>query len=192
MLSRKRGHSGRGWSRVWGRYQGAFSLYEGPQVSTSIFGAWSWRCLAGGAELSPDKALCHGAGWRSRCRQNLRLWYWPTVPQTQMFLGFMPSCLASVAQSERRNSASNMKHQPRSDNLDGSARYDRVHCHLSPSICLVRCATTDWQDSLHCHLSLASAGSVTSTQQPAAEHGCLSFIFGSPRSQFSSLSRQGQ
>lgn len=137
MLSREGGHRGRGWSRVWGSYKGAFSLYEGPQGSTSIFGAWSWRCLSGRAELSPGKALCHGAGWSSRCRQNLRLWYRPTALQTQMFLWFMPSCLASVAQSERRNSASNMKHQPRSDNLDGSARYDRVHCHLSTSICLV-------------------------------------------------------
>ena len=146
----------------------------------------------GRAELSPDKVLCHRAGWSSRCRRDLRFWYWPTALQTQMFLWFVPSCLASVAQSERRNSAANMKHQPRSDNLDASARYDRVHCHLSPSICHVRCATTDWQDSLHHHLSPASAGSVISTQQSAAEHGCLSFIFGSPRWQCSNPSRQGQ
>lgn len=146
------------------------------------------------AELSPDKALCHKASCSSRCRQNLLLWYWPTALQTQMFLWFMPSCLASVAQSEKkkRNSSSNMKHRPRSDNLDASTRYTRVHCHLSPSICRVRCATTDWQDSLHHHLSPASAGSVTSTQQPAAEHGCLSFSFGSPRTQCSSLRRKGQ
>ena len=99
----------------------------------------------------------------------------------------MPSCLASVAPSERRNSASNTKHQPRSDNLDASTRYDRVHCHLSPSICRVRCATTHWQDSLHHHLSPTSAGSVTSTQQPAAEHRRLIFVFGSPMSHVAAL-----
>lgn len=144
---------------------------------------------SGAGSLSPDKVLCHGAGWGSRCRQSLCLCYWPTALQTQMLLWFVPSCLASVAQSERRNSALKMK--PTSENLDAGTRYDRVHCHLPPSICRVHSATTDWQDSLHHHLSPASAGSVTSTQQPAAEHGHLSFIFCSPRSQCSSPSRQG-
>lgn len=99
-------------AEFWKSYKGTFSLF--PTGLYQHF--WSkLQCqLSGRADLIPDKTACHTAGWSSRCRQNLHLWDCSPALQTQMLLWFVPSCLASVAQSERRNSASNTKHQPRS------------------------------------------------------------------------------
>lgn len=62
--------------------------------------ARSWRCSdSSGRRDQEEQTTLLQQGWN----QNHHFWCCPSAVQAQMFLWFIPSCLALVAQSERRN-----------------------------------------------------------------------------------------
>lgn len=125
--------------------------------------AGSQRCSdsSGGGDQEEQTTLLQQA-WS----QNHDLWCCPSAVQTQMFLRFMPSCLASVAQSERRNKM--FEHEAPTE-IWQSWWQCLIWSRALPPICQhLLCAP--------CSPGLAgqparylSAASVPSTQQPAAE-----------------------
>lgn len=170
---------GKKWEQCSGRVIGAFSLV--PAGLNQHF--WSKRqCrLLRSVDLIPDRTLCQAAGWNSRCRPNLHLWDWPPALQNQMFLWFVLSCSAAVAQSEWRNSALNMKHQPRSPIL--MLPPDTMVCIATYLTKSAACAVKPQAGRTASPLISCICWVCNQHTAAAAEQGPFSFIFGSPRSQ---------